>query len=623
MRRVYERLRLGSIRPTGWLLRQLVEDLDQGFVACLDSLTERAAHDLFARRIESSSEQIAWWDAETRGNWLWGYGWMAWLSGQAEHQARVDELLGALIATQDADGYLGIYSPQARYQHGDGENGELWAQSRALLALLTVYEFTGRSEWLDAIRRAADRTMQAYGEGCSYFRSSGDPLAQMTGMMHGLCYIDVMEWLFDLTGDTRYRDFGAWLYDDFCALPVPFANDDLSTRSLLNHERPFGGHAVHTAEHLRALAWAWAVSERDDLAQAMRAAQTKFARYTLPSGALIGDEGLHGMPLPEMGYEYCTTTEYLASLISVMLQTGLGADAIERLAFNAGQGARLASGQAVAYLSQDTRLDAHASRADSYSHFHRGGGRFKFSPTHEDIACCCNPNAARLLPQYVSAQWALEPDQSGLMATLYGACELETVIAGTQITIVESTDYPFEDVIRFEVRPAQPAAFRLGFRVPAWTGSWRLQLNGEDVPGIEPQGGLLALERTWQLGDWVSLTLVPCIEVDAYPNGEFAVLRGPLQYVLPIESERRILKPYAGSSLVDFELTPADLEQAYRPVILRGDAPDFGLQYETASPGDRDWHTASVRLVGDGVTLVPMGCAMLRRAAFPMIGRGE
>ena len=32
-------------------------------------------------------------------------------------------------------------------------------------------------------------------------------------------------------------------------------------------------------------------------------------------------------------------------------------------------------------------------------------GRFKLSPTHDDVACCCNPNATRLLPHYVSSMW--------------------------------------------------------------------------------------------------------------------------------------------------------------------------------------------------------------------------
>jgi len=107
MPQTFQRLPLGAVRPAGWLRDQLLHDLEHGFASRLDSLTARAAHDLFVERIESSAEQYAWWDAETRGNWLWGYTLMAFLSGQVGHRARVEQLLRALLATQDADGYIG------------------------------------------------------------------------------------------------------------------------------------------------------------------------------------------------------------------------------------------------------------------------------------------------------------------------------------------------------------------------------------------------------------------------------------------------------------------------------------------------------------------------------------
>ena len=61
----------------------------------------RAATDLFTQRSESSSQQFAWWDGETRGNWLWGCTMMAFLADQPEHQARVTALLEDLKDTQD------------------------------------------------------------------------------------------------------------------------------------------------------------------------------------------------------------------------------------------------------------------------------------------------------------------------------------------------------------------------------------------------------------------------------------------------------------------------------------------------------------------------------------------
>ncbi|MFN8496401.1 MAG: glycoside hydrolase family 127 protein [Anaerolineae bacterium] len=611
-------LPLGAIQPRGWLLDQMRQDLSDGFAGRLDALTAHAAHDLFRQQIAASEEQYAWWDAETRGNWLWGLTMLAFLSDDAAAQARVAALLDDLRASQDATGYLGIYAPPWRYRHGASENGELWAQSRALLALLAYYEFTADQNVLRAVEAAVALTMTHYGSQQSYFHSPGSPLASLTGVTHGLCYVDVLEWLFALTGNERYRDFGLWLYDDFCALPVPFANDDMSTRSLLDPRRPLTGHAVHTAEHLRVLAWAYAASGRDDLRRAFEMAQVKLARCTLPSGALIGDEGLHGLPLADAAYEYCTLTEYLFSLTSILQKFGTGADHVEALLFNAGQGARLPDGSSVAYLSQDTRLDARADRPDSYSLFHGGGGRFKFSPTHEDVACCCNPNATRLLPHYVSRQWMRLGDRPGLAALLYGACRVRTVIEGNPVELQEITDYPFSETIQFVVSPAQPATFTLCLRQPGWALSADVSVNG--VSAIPPrQGDLLVVERCWEAGDTVVVTFPAEVTTTAYPNGEYAVRRGALQYVQPIAPAFRPIKRYPDSALADVEIRPRDLAEAYRPFFLNAARPAYDLALERLAVAAPTWHTPALALSGGDGRLVPMGCAVLRRAAFPML----
>ena len=79
---------------------------------------------------------------------------MAGLADLPEHKKRVKALLESLKHTQDADGYIGIYSNASRYQHGESENGELWGQSRAMLALLAQYELTGDQTCLQAVQAA-------------------------------------------------------------------------------------------------------------------------------------------------------------------------------------------------------------------------------------------------------------------------------------------------------------------------------------------------------------------------------------------------------------------------------------------------------------------------------------
>lgn len=611
-------LPLGAVKPRGWLKQQMLDDLDIGFASRLDALTQRAATDLFTERINSSQSQFAWWDSETRGNWLWGYVMMAYLAEHPAHSARAEALIEKLLASQDSNGYIGIYAPEWRYQHPPGENGELWSQGRALLALLAFFELTDKQGVLDAVTRAARLTMSKYGAQNRYFKQGDPPHAEMTGLTHGLCFADVMAWLFRLTGDTAYRDFGVWLYDDFCSMITPFPNDDMVVSNLLNEHRPFNGHAVHTVEHLRILLWAASVTERADLKLAASKALDKLRRYMLPNGAVIGDEGMHGFPRPDIGYEYCTITELAFSLIhSLALDAGAwSGDSIESLVFNAAQGARLPDGSGIAYLSTDTRLAATSAQFDSYGFLFNMAGRFKYSPTHEDVACCCNPNSVRLLPHYVSSLWRRSND--GLTAVTYGACVVDTNVNGVDVHIDEDTNYPFSDEISLTIMPASPVEFTIRLRQPAWADVVTI-----DVEGAQPEreGDYIGIRKLWQARDVIRIQIEHAPRLVPYLNGDCAVFDGALQYARPFDHQMVPIKQYMLKGFNDYDVIPTCAAQVHEPLVIKGMQPHYGLRLEHSPDGDtlRPWHAAPVHLAVGDKHLIPIGCTLLRRAAFPVI----
>ena len=602
------RLPLGAVRPRGWMLAQMRQDLDSGFAGCLDSLSPHVANDLFARRLSEANGQLAWWDAESRGNWLWGYTQLAYLADLPRHRERADALVRALRETQDADGYLGIHEPALRYRTGDVENGELWAQSRALLTLLAHHELTGDAGSLDAARRAIDLTLREYGPARSSFgtRSTTD---DRTGVTHGLCYMDALQAMHEITGEQRYADAAQGLLDDFDAWPTPFPNDDFAASSLADPLRSLRGHAVHTAEHLRAVAFGSKDQAR------LNSALHKLRLSSTPSGAVIGDEGLHGPPHPRAGYEYCTLTELVFGLgrtAQVLDDPALG-DWLERVTFNAAQGARAADGKALAYLCADTRIDATARRPDSYSMMSSKHGRYKLSPTHDDIACCCNPNSTRLLPQYISSMWLRRTDGPGLAALAYGPSELNTAIDGTAIRVIQETSYPFEDEVHFTVEAGAAARWKLWLRRPAWTSACRL----DGIEGAE-RGGWILIDRHWQGSCSFSLHFDAPVRAEAYPTGEVAVLRGPLQFVKPIPDRPQFVPVAGRPEWPDVELNADDAATEEALPIVDAARKDLGFVTEavrTMNPGN-PWHESPLRLRKDGITLVPLGCAPLRRADF-------
>ena len=611
-------LPLGTVRPRGWLRAQLLRDLDQGFAGRLDALTPHARHDLFRDRISPSEDYLAWWDAETRGNWLWGYVMMAHLADAPAHRARAADLVRELLATRDDDGYLGIYGPGGRFRHAAGENAELWSQSRALLALAALYELTGEAAIEPAIRAAVDLTLEHYPHGTPYFQR-GPLLGRdvITGLTHGLCYLDVLEWLYDRTHDRRYAEAGIRLYREFSAMPLPFPNDDFALPRLADPAPLLHGHAVHTAEHLRALLWVHAVAPAVAPAEIVGRALDRMRLYRLPSGALLGDEGIHGCPLPEAAYEFCTSTELAFSLSSALQKLGradLG-DWLETLVYNAVQGARLPDGSAIAYLSADTRLRATAERRDAHSPG-APGRRFKYSPTHDDVACCCNPNAVRVLPQFVARMWQrLDAPEEGLAAVAYGPCELSWRMAGVGVGIVEETGYPFDDDVELAIEPERPVEFTLLLRRPEWTGTMDVTATGTE-PRLS--GGWWRMRKIWAPGDRVRITFSWRVRAEAYANGEVAVLRGPLQYAWPVDHRLEPTRDYEIVGFHDYDVVPRDASEGYRAAVLDRAAPDLGLQFErSADVGDRPWDAAPAILRAGAATLVPLGCTVLRRAAFP------
>lgn len=606
---VLRRLQLGSVRPQGWLRAQMRRDLDVGFAGCLDMLSHHVHRDLFAQRLEVATGQTAWWDAESRGNWLWGYTMLAHLCDAPEHGGRAEGLIRDLRAAQDRDGYIGIHAPAARFPTGEVENGELWAQSRALLVLLAHHELTGDSASLKAARAAADLTLQQYGSARSHF-GRRSTLQDRTGVTHGLCYADALQTLYELTADQRYREFARWLLRDFDAWEVPFPNDDLCAANLADPERSLHGHAVHTVEHLRALAFGSLDASRVDLAL------RKLRLSTTPSGAVIGDESIHGLPRPDAAYEYCALTELLFSLARLaqrQADPALG-DWMERLVFNAAQGARQSDGRAISYLCSDTRVDALASRPDSYSLLSGRHGRFKLSPTHDDVACCCNPNATRLLPHYVAAMWFGLVGSPGLVALLYGPSELQAVVAGCEVTVRQATVYPFEDDIHFDVWVGTPMRMALWLRKPAWADS----VVVEGVAGVV-RGGWIVIDRLWQHDVKFTLRIGSPVRVEPYCGGGVAVLRGSLQFVQPIRHRARRLRALAGDNWYDEELLPVDVAEvgAAIPLLDRSVANlGFDTVRDVSCDPDHPWGGEPIRLIGADTILVPMGCAPLRRAMF-------
>ena len=634
----------------GWIADQMRTDLSTGFVGHLDRLapdllvdddifrSDRLTAGVTAKDLGVLSDdtawsaQFLWWNAETQGNWRDGWLRHCMAVGDAAEREAARAWVERILATQDADGYLGIYAPELRFPER-GENGELWAQAVLLRALLGYHGHTGDARVLDAVRRAAERTMAGYPIEASHpfglERSFG-------GVTHGLAFTDVLWELAGLTGDDRYLAYAAWLYRSFAT--SPFAEGDARGDALLDDARGFEGHGVHTYEHWRTVTVATAAATAGEAIAdglPMEALEAAYARKLedalTPSGAPNGDEACHPLgTADDTGYEHCSVQELLHGYAMRVEATGdvsLG-DRMESLVFNVAMGARDPLEGGVAYLKTDNSRSMAGVEG-----FRPGTGeapqtRYMYSPLHREAAVCCVPNAGRVLPTYARYAWMRgeEDGRPQVIALLYGASELRTEVGDVPLTITQETVWPAETAVRLTVEAAARVDFDLVLRVPRWASAW--QVTGVHGMRLRTAPSVIRIGGTWSGRTTIQAAFDAGPEIRETPAGVRLVAHGPLLYALPLPGWREVVRTFDVAGVArpfrdirvhpaavpgDLRL-PADAHPRPAPVPARTEAAGaLNAWQRRALAVD----VVDVRGRRREATLVPMGATVLRVVAFP------
>jgi len=608
----FEFLPFGEVKPAGWIKAQMERDLNHGFAGCLDQLCTEASSDIFVTGRNSVRSQnthnadgVAWWNGETEGNWRAGYFMMAYLTENPEHMRRADAYVQHILASQDANGYLGAFAPGSQYVHG----GDLWTQACLLRGLLAYSELANRPDVFRAVQRSANLTVATLSPG-------GKPIPW--GEDHDLMISDVMESLAVRTGDQRYRDFSLFHYDSWSR---QFPAADMSINSLLTPDKPYVQHGVHVYESIRVPLWLASETGRNDLVRASSGAMTKLAHYTETGGSAVSEELVAALPPnpTTTEYEYCATKEVQMTLQSALQKTGnaqLG-DCVERVWFNDAQGARLADGTAISYLSSDNRLTCDGRSVDGK----RAEPRNKFSPTHADVAVCCNPNATNVAPLFTRGMW-MRHRSGALAAMLYGPCKVSTRIAGVPVSLQEDTNYPFTQDVAIHLQPAHPVRFSLLLRDPDWSSNTTVTCAGAT---ISREGSYWRVTKRWTAGDRLNVRFTPSVREVRAENGEIALQYGALLFARQLPATPSTVRDYPLPGFQDTHYapgadTPADL------LLRSADRPNgYGFQPAIQPSADfaTPYNSPAVVLNGTmlhssdrqpvNVTLVPMGNAPLLR----------
>jgi DUF1680 family protein len=196
------------------------------------------------------------------------------------------------------------------------------------------------------------------------------------------------------------------------------------------------------------------------------------------------------------------------------------------------------------------------------------------TPWH--VCPCCVGNISRTL--LMLPTWMYSKGQDAVYVNLFAGSTVQLgKVGGSEVSLVQQTDYPWSGKLSIAVRPEAPARFAMRIRVPnrdvsslysskpAANGITSLAVNGTRIePDIKD--GYATIERTWKAGDRVELELPMQVQrvyasqrVEA-DRGRVALRYGPLVYNIERVDQN-----------VEAALPPAaPLRAEWRPGLLNG-----------------------------------------------------
>lgn len=610
----YQILPFGSIKPSGWIKTQMQKDVD-GFVGNLDKLVPNLINDPIysTGRLHKNSEakdlgnnkegdaegseQYKWWNSETQSNWWDGYIRNVILLNDKAGLKKVEKYIQEVLKTQDEDGYIGIYDKDLRYQF-NSENGELWAKATMYRGLLAYYEYSNDKKLWSAIERAVDNVMVNYPINNSSPFYSGT--AFNGGVSHGLTFTDVLDKMYQITGDTKYTDYALFLYQDFSKTYQ--SEKDVQLNNILNQNYKLRSHGVHTYEHLRPLIVAVYASNNKELQKALQIYIQRIEKSTTLTGGAIGDEWIaeRSADATHTGYEYCSLQELLDSYTVLFQKQGnpKTAEAIETIFYNAAQGSRNPNHSCIAYLKTDNSYEMEGTKNGEVEP-DRKQTRYKYSPAHQDIAVCCNPNAGRITPYFIEKAWLKENDNV-LVNVLLMPNTVETKVKNQNIKIETITEYPYQNKFHFKISNPNKISFTIKIKKP----SWAIDIATKEKYTIE--NGFLVFNRPFTKKDAIEIEFKAKVQLKEDLNNEKYFSYGALLYAKSIEAIEQKGKSYF-TNFDDLMYKPKDNNRFQ--FILNNQAifSDGKIKIKA-----KNKTTNKI----ESITLIPFGKTILRQVSF-------
>ena len=610
----YQILPFGSIKPNGWIKEQMEKDVD-GFVGNLDKLVPDLINDPIysTGRLHKNNEvkdlgnnkegdtegteQYKWWNSETQSNWWDGYIRNVILLNDKAGLKKVEKYIQEVLKTQDEDGYIGIYDNELRYKF-NSENGELWSKATMYRGLLAYYEYSKDKKVWNAIVKAVDNVMTNYpiDKSSPYF--SGKEFNG--GVSHGLTFTDVLDKMYQITGNKKYTNYALFLFQDFSKTYQ--SEKDVQLDNILNPNYKLQSHGVHSYEHIRPLIVAAYASNNTELQKALQIYIQRIEKSTTLTGGAIGDEWIAERiaDATHTGYEYCSLHELLDSYTVLLQKQGnlKTAEAIETIFYNAAQGSRNPNHSCIAYLKTDNSFEMEGTKNGEVEP-NRKQTRYKYSPAHQDVAVCCTPNAGRITPYFLEKSWLKESDTI-LVNVLLLPNTVETKIQNQTVKIETITAYPYQNKFTYKISNPKKVQFKIKIRKP----SWAIEIMTNEHYTIENE--FLVFDRPFAKEDAIEIEFKAKVQIKEDWNNEKYFSYGPLFYAKPIEAIEQKGKSYF-SNFDDLTYKPKNNN---RFNFVEDNQATFSDGKIVIKAKNRTTNQI------ESITLIPFGKTILRQVSF-------
>jgi DUF1680 family protein len=462
-------------------------------------------------------------------------------------KAYVDSILDVVGAAQEPDGYLYTartinpehphgWAAKNRWEAEEHASHELYNLGHMVDAACAHYQAIGSTKFLDIAKRYADCVIKEVGPNAG--QACVVPGHQIAEMALARLYV--------LTGEKKYLDEAKFLLDYRGKTKVKNIYSQ-SDKPVVDQTEAWG-HAVRAGYMYASMADVAALTGDEDYIKAIDTIYENIVgkKYYLTGGVGARHQGEafgadYELPNLTAYNETCAAISmvYLFERMFLLHGDAKYIDCLERTLYNG----------VISGMSVDGGKFFYPNPLSSDGHY-----RFNADNTMTRqpwFGCaCCPSNLCRFIPSMPGYIYGVK--DNNLYVNLFAANTAAISVGGKNVTLEQSTQYPWEGDIAIKVLQNKAKAFNMLVRIPGWVlnqavpsdlysysddilAGYEVTVNGQKVDG-ELENGYLVINRNWKKGDVVRIHFdMPVRTVIANPRvaddrGHIAVQRGPLVY---------------------------------------------------------------------------------------------